>query len=202
VVGVVVVITVAVVGFFLFVRETEARPRIGDHIHAALGVYVCGQPQPVLPAFEAGVHSHGDGLMHMHPQFSNEEGPGAAVGKFFQYGGWRLDGSTLTLPGDRTFRDGDLCSDGRPGVLRMMKYRLQWRSNSGDHTALSEQCSRFADADMEEMPDFSGYVPEDGDCLHLIFGPAGAPSVYGTPTATGTPAPTGTPVPTAAPEGP
>jgi hypothetical protein len=69
----------------------------------------------------------------------------------------------------------------------------------GDHAVLSNQCSRFADAAMEEVEDFPNYVPSDGDCLHLIFGPAGAPSVYGTPTPTGTPAPTGTPSPTAAP---
>ena len=193
VVGIVVTITVAVIGFFFFVRETEARPSIGDHIHAAMNIYVCGQQEPILPAFEAGIHTHGDGLMHMHPQFSNEEGPGAAVGKFFEYGHWELNGSTLTLPRDRTFNDGDPCPDGRPGVLRMLKYRLRWRSDSGSHTELAEQCSRIADADMEVVEDFPGYVPKDGECLHLTFGPAGAPSVYGTPTPTGTPAPT--PVP-------
>jgi hypothetical protein len=167
IIGVVAVTAVLIGGFLAFARETAAKPGIGDHIHAAMNIYVCGQPQPVLPAFEAGIHSHGDGLMHMHPQSSSEEGLGAAVGKFFQYGHWELNGSTLSLPGGRVFKDGDLCPDGRPGVLRMMKYRLQWRSDSGDHAVLSNQCSRFADADMEEVEDFPNYVPSDGDCLHL-----------------------------------
>jgi len=188
---VVVVVVTAVIGLFFVVRETAAQPRIGDHIHAAMDIYVCGQHEPKLPYFEAGIHSHGDGLYHMHPQVTSEEGIGAAVGKFFEYAHWELNGSTLTLPGDRTFKTGDPCPDGQPGVLRMMKYRLQWRSDSGSHEDLSAQCSRFADGDMEQVEDFPRYVPKDGDCLHLVFGPAGAPSVYGTPT----PTPTGSPSP-------
>ena len=160
-----------------------------------MDIYVCGQHEPKLPQFEAGIHSHGDGLYHMHPQVTSEEGPGAAVGKFFEYAHWELSGSTLTLPGDRTFKNGDACPDGQTGVLRMLKYRLQWRSDSGAHDELSNQCSRLADADMEEVKDFPGYVPKDGDCLHLVFGPAGAPSVYGTPTPTGSPGPTAVPGP-------
>jgi hypothetical protein len=193
----VVAVTIAIIGAFLaFARGTSAQPSIGDHIHAAMNIYVCGQQEPNLPIFEAGVHTHGDGLLHIHPESASEEGAGAAVGKFFQYGGWELSQSTLTLPADTTFKVGDPCPDGRPGVLRMLKYRLSWRSSSGDNSLLADQCSRMADANMEEVQDFPNYVPKDGDCLHLIFGPAGAPSVYGSPS------PTGTPGPTAVPEGP
>jgi len=196
-VAVIVVVIAAVLGVFLaFARGTSAQPSIGDHIHAALDIYVCGQKEPNLPFFEAGVHTHGDGLIHIHPESASEEGAGAAVGKFFQYGGWELTTSTLRLPGDRTFNNGGPCPDGQPGVLRMLKYRLSWRSTSGDNSLLADECSRVADADMQDVKDFPGYVPKDGDCLHLVFGPAGASSVYGTPT------PTGTPGPTVVPEGP
>ena len=192
----IVVVIVAVLGVFLaFARGTSAQPSIGDHIHAALDIYVCGQKEPDLPLFEAGVHTHGDGLIHIHPQSPSEEGAGAAVGKFFQYGGWELSQSTLTLPAT-TFKVGDPCPDGQPGVLRMLKYRLSWRSTSGNNSLLADECSRVADADMQEVKDFASYVPKDGDCLHLVFGPAGAPSVYGTPTA-GAPS-----QPTVVPEGP
>ena len=192
-VGVIAVVA-AIVSLFFFTRATEAQPRIGQHIHAALDIYVCGQKEPNLPFFEAGVHTHGDGLIHIHPQSTGEEATGAAVGKFFQYGGWELTNSTVTLPGDRTFKDGDSCPDGQTGVLRMLKYRLTWRSSSGDNGLLGDECSQVADADMQEVKDFPDYVPKDGDCLHLVFGPAGAPSVYGTP------APTQPPQPTAVPE--
>jgi hypothetical protein len=192
---VVVAVIAGVVGVFFFARETAAQPRIGDHIHAAMDIYACGQQEPDLPQFEAGIHTHGDGLYHMHPTSSSEEGVGAAVGKFFQYGHWQLNGSTLTLPGGHILKNGDACPDGQTGVLRMLKYRLQWRSDSGSYSEFADQCSRLTDADMEEVEDFPGYVPKDGECLHLIFGPAGAPSVYETP------APTGTPSPTAVPEG-
>jgi len=193
--GIVVVIAAVIGVFFAFARGTSAQPSIGDHIHAALNIYVCGQTEPPLPFFEAGVHTHGDGLIHIHPESSSEEGAGAAVGKFFQYGGWQLTSTTLGLPGDVTFKNGDACPDGRTGVLRMLEFRLSWRSNTGNPSVFSDECSRVPDSDMQEVKDFPGYVPKDGDCLHLIFGPAGASSVYGTPT------PTGSPIPTPVPEG-
>jgi len=193
----IVVVIGAITGVFLaFARGTSAQPSIGDHIHAGLDIYVCGQQQPNLPFFEAGVHTHGDGLIHIHPETASEEGSGAAVGKFFQYGGWELTTSTLRLPGDRTFNNGDPCPDGQPGVLRMLKYRLSWRSTSGDNALLAQECSRVTDADMQEVKDFPKYVPKDGDCLHLVFGPSGAPSIYGTP------APSAPSQPTVVPEGP
>ena len=69
----IVVVVFAIIGVFLaFARGTAAQPSIGDHIHAALDIYVCGQKEPNLPFFEAGIHTHGDGLIHIHPQFTNE----------------------------------------------------------------------------------------------------------------------------------
>ena len=188
----IVVVLAGVIGIFLALapRGTAAQPSIGDHIHAALDIYVCGQKEPNLPAFEAGVHTHGDGLIHIHPQLASEEGSGAAVGKFFQYGGWELTGSTMSLPGGVTFKNGDPCPDGRPGVLRMLKYRLSWRSTSGDDSQFVSECSQVADADMQQVKDFPAYVPKDGDCLHLIFGPSSAPSAYGTPAPSAPPEPT------------
>ncbi len=40
-----------------------------DHWHAAYGVNLCGIWQPLIPEYESsvGIHSHGDGLIHMHP---------------------------------------------------------------------------------------------------------------------------------------
>ena len=52
-----------------------------------------------VPSFEnqagtdkrAGLHSHGDGLMHIHPFTEDEAGDAATVGRFFDYGGWQVD---------------------------------------------------------------------------------------------------------------
>src|SRR5918994_1642769 len=49
--------------------DTDIPPVIGDHWHAAVGIYVCGEWQPDIPEFEntTGIHTHGDGVIHIHP---------------------------------------------------------------------------------------------------------------------------------------
>jgi hypothetical protein len=46
-------------------------PQIGDHIHQSIAFVVCGEGQlPDLPEFESrqiGIHTHGDGVIHIHP---------------------------------------------------------------------------------------------------------------------------------------
>ncbi|HET9730812.1 MAG TPA: hypothetical protein VFR41_15380, partial [Acidimicrobiia bacterium] len=82
-----------------------------DHWHAALGVYDCdhwlgnGQKGPgtwdwpgtsstgifrVGTQVYAGMHSHGDGIIHMEPSQSDEAGRNATVGRYFSFGGWNL----------------------------------------------------------------------------------------------------------------
>ena len=66
-------------------------PLIGrDHWHAVYQVFICGERQPNVPAWEAGVHTHGDGVIHTHPFVPSEEGKGARLVKWFDYGGGRL----------------------------------------------------------------------------------------------------------------
>jgi hypothetical protein len=56
-------------------------PAISDHWHAAYGVNLCGVWQPPVPEWEsvAGLHTHGDGLMHIHPFTSRGEFENATV---------------------------------------------------------------------------------------------------------------------------
>src|ERR1700692_761068 len=70
-------------------------PKATDHWHAALGVDDCGNwaPNWLTPTsatdgtpvragttIYAGMHSHGDGIMHMEPQSSVDMGKNATVG--------------------------------------------------------------------------------------------------------------------------
>jgi len=76
----------------------------GDHWHTYLGVNICGEWLSPVPAFEfaadnpsiqAGIHSHGDGLIHTHPFSSSEEGSNATVGKYAEYGGWSVSSNSI-----------------------------------------------------------------------------------------------------------
>jgi len=126
-----VVIIVAVFGFGIWAAiqqraaNAKAAPKPpvgstpGDHWHAFIGVDVCGTWLDNAPEFEqisstrnAGIHSHGDGLMHIHPFQVDESGKNATVGKFMTYGGWKLSSDSMTLWDGKTHRNGQECPAG------------------------------------------------------------------------------------------
>src|SRR5919201_6166836 len=114
---------VAVLGVALLIwtvasrrSEAVAAPRAGnpttgqagDHWHASLDVYACNQWLPPAPEFETkadnpdirvGIHSHADGLIHIHPFNSSESGDNATLGRFLEYGGWSASSSSIDLWG-------------------------------------------------------------------------------------------------------
>lgn len=61
-------------------------PQLGDHIHMALAVDICGEFQPDMPEFESrvGIHTHGDGVLHIHPFSQLGVGSNATLGRYFQ----------------------------------------------------------------------------------------------------------------------
>lgn len=120
----------------------------GDHWHATYDVIICGQEQPPIPALHnpEGVHTHGDGIIHMHPFIPSAEGAGARVQKFFEYMGGKLTEDEIQIPGQaETYRNGDLCPDGQEGFVQL-----------------------FANG---QSVDIDRYIPKDGDRVRIVFGP-------------------------------
>src|SRR5262245_44422189 len=87
-------VVVVVLGVLIVVQSRDSRSKAGalpgarpnkDHWHAALGVNICGDWQPNVPLFEGngGLHSHGDGLMHIHPFDEAHGHSNANIGTFF-----------------------------------------------------------------------------------------------------------------------
>ncbi len=127
-------IAVLVAAWQLYEQFTKSdEPAIGDHIHAALGISICGFPAENAPTFEvqagtetkAGLHSHGDGLLHIHPFTEEEAGDGATVGRFMDYGGWEVADDHLTAVG-RPQRD-----QRRPVPRRASRQRPVGRERRG-----------------------------------------------------------------------
>ena len=59
----------------------------------------------------AGMHSHNDGIIHMEPQSADEEGHHATVGKYFDFGGWKLSSTSYDFLGTKV-KNGDKCGSG------------------------------------------------------------------------------------------
>jgi hypothetical protein len=136
--------------------SADQGPQVGDHWHARLRLVVCGQELPPLRAFPGGVHTHGDGYMHIHPENASEEGRGASLVKFFEYaraalGSGRLSQDALQVPGDATvYRNGEPCPSGpHQGHTGTVKVTVNGR----------------------RVSDVASYVPQDGDDIVVEFGP-------------------------------
>lgn len=150
-----VLLALALVATLLHVDTvTTSAPRIGeDHWHAVYQIWVCGERQPDIPKWESGIHTHADGVIHIHPFSPSEEGRGARLIKWFEYGGGVLTLDQMRIPGSRgTFRNGDVCPDGSTGTL---------------HVSVNG----------EPLDDWMEYIPQDGDRIAIVFGTDDGPSV-------------------------
>jgi len=98
-------------------------PTLASHWHAAYVVRICDD---VLAPFTdendpLGIHTHGDGLIHIHPFFSEAAFENANLGLFADAAGFDIDDGVLDIPGVGSWRDGDLC-DGEPGQVRVERW--------------------------------------------------------------------------------
>lgn len=120
---------VAVLGLALIVfarqsgkeNRVASPPTLTDHWHAAYGFYTCGTWQAPITnqADPLGIHTHGDGLIHIHPVSSEATGSNAKLKVFFKAAGVEMSNSKLTLPqGQGTFENGGDCN-GKKANLRV-----------------------------------------------------------------------------------
>lgn len=164
----IIVVVFGILGALFFVRSATGAPRQGDDWYAAYEIIICGERQPDVRSWEGGVHTLGRGDIHIRPQRPEEESKGARLVKWFEYGGIALGtGAKLTktelqVPGQsEVWKSGDECPDGTQGVLQVF-------------------------VNDEQMDDWSGYIPQDGDQIRIVFGPEeeaeASPQAEGTAT--------------------
>ena len=142
-----------------------------DHWHTYLGVNVCGQWLTPVPAFEqpvgttglnpAGIHSHGDGLIHTHPYVASEEGKNATLGKYADYGDWSVSADSIDAwaapagaPNQKSWSNGDTCPFGK---YKGKKGQIVWAVDGKTKTGNP-----------------SGYQQQDGETIAIGFLPKGA----------------------------
>src|SRR2546426_10225688 len=83
-----------------------------DHWHAALGFDVCGAFAPSLPQAATdpqGIHTHGDGIIHLHPFVPAPAGKHATLAKYLELSGVTVTETEIKLPDGTRKRKGDKC---------------------------------------------------------------------------------------------
>ncbi|MEY2420460.1 MAG: hypothetical protein QOI95_527 [Acidimicrobiaceae bacterium] len=70
-----------------------------------------------------GIHSHGDGLIHIHPFSDSAAGRKATLGLFLDQVGISMTNETLVLPTGGTFTEGTTkCEGNKDGLLQVAKW--------------------------------------------------------------------------------
>jgi hypothetical protein len=105
-------------------RSDAIEPRVGDHWHAAYGIWNCDEF--MAPLSDAGpdltgIHTHGDGVMHIHPFNSGAAGSRATTGKFFETTGVSVGNDRIELP-DGTVLDEEAGCDGEGARLELARW--------------------------------------------------------------------------------
>jgi hypothetical protein len=116
-IALIVILGVSLIAYAARDRKTDDQvPPVAyeDHWHSAFGVYVCDQFLPAIPTFESrdGIHTHDDGVIHIHPYTQNGSGDNATLGVFLEGAGIELSNDELTI-NDETYTEGDTtCGEG------------------------------------------------------------------------------------------
>lgn len=118
----VVIVGVLVVGL---ARSTNSKaaaetPAVGEHIHAAYGIYVCDKfldPLTDPGGDTLGIHTHGDGIVHIHPFGGAAAGKNATMSTWGKTDGLEFSKTGFTVNGT-TYDDGYDCN-GQPATVKM-----------------------------------------------------------------------------------
>jgi hypothetical protein len=92
-----------------------------DHWHAAYGVYLCDEFAPAITDQRDpyGIHTHGDGVIHIHPFVRSAAGKNATLGKFMDTVKATLTDSKLQLPGGKAYVEDKTKCSGKPGIVQV-----------------------------------------------------------------------------------
>ena len=185
----------------------------GDHWHAAYGVYICDDFVPAIQSDRDpnGIHTHNDGVIHIHPFTRAVSGRNATFGVFADAVELKVSDGSVQVPGGTRYQNGDTC-EGQKGKGRLKVY-LNGNERTGDPRKIrlrdrdllviafapsgadvpkeppsASQLDNLSDVSPISNPTASSTVPEGSDTT--------VPE--GTDTTTATSAPAGTTATTAA----
>jgi hypothetical protein len=119
-----------------------------DHWHSAFAMNVCGKELPPLaqPATDPlGIHTHGDGLIHIHPFTVNASGKHATMKKFWDLTNLKVTNDGFKDPAtDKVYKAGETTCGGKPTELVM----AFWKNGE---TAASTKPDKFFTKDFNNV---------------------------------------------------
>ncbi len=119
---------------------------VGDHWHWAYSVNNCGTTLNAATNDngDAGIHTHGRGLVHIHPFRPDAAGPNAKLGVFFEAFGGELTDDSYT-PGsseDPVTLSEEAGCDGQPATLKLAYWEDAY-DDEAEPTIIEENLADF-----------------------------------------------------------
>ena len=117
-----------------------------DHWHAAYGIYACDEFLPPLTDERdpKGIHSHADGIIHIHPFVRSAAGRNATLAVFADAIGLELEDGRLEVPGGETYEAGEDECDGKDAIVQVKvndkvvtEEVANIKLNDGDHLTIA-----------------------------------------------------------------
>jgi hypothetical protein len=169
------IVGVVVVGVLLVVLSLDENvastepPVFGDHWHAAYGVYVCDEFLAPLPTDAGGdLHTHGDGLIHIHPASNAATGTKATLGLWADTAGMGVDDESIDMPGDEfDVNESDDDCAGEDAEIQIAVWAPTAFNQAGQATAWDDDPTIITE-DVEDVR------PQDNDLVTMAFVPADA----------------------------
>lgn len=164
---VVCVLGVSLVAYARTQDEAAAvQPGLTDHWHAAYGIDICGTLEPPFTndADPNGIHTHGDGVMHIHPGAAQQvarAGEDATLGVFMNAAGAQLTDNSITLPDGTTYTEGDDECDGEAAIVQVGYWANADEANDTDPQVFTENLAEI-------------FFQNDREAYTIAFAPEGA----------------------------
>lgn len=137
-----------------------------DHWHNAVGIDICGRFQPNLndkADDKEGVHTHGDGVIHIHPFFLRSAGSRATLARFFDDVDLKVTADAIRMPDGKLYQEGKTTCNGKPGKVSVA-YWVNAQTAQGTKPD-KVYTSGFGDIRLKN----------DGGAFTVAFLPEGAP---------------------------
>ena len=103
-----------------------------DHWHAAIGFKICDEfaANPHSDSDPLGIHTHDDGVIHIHPFVARAAGRKAILSHFFDNVGAKVTATQIDLPGYPVKKNGQKC-DGKAAKVQTKVWDTRDPSDQG-----------------------------------------------------------------------
>lgn len=147
-------------------------PTLDDHWHVAYGTYVCNEwkapitnQNELVDGVSLGIHTHGDGVIHIHPFASNAAGKNAKLGVWMKAADIKASGDKIEWPeGIGTYENGKDECDGKAASWKVAYWADAAQSAPPTIFVTDFSNIRFA---QDRGAITLAFVPEDVDLATL-----------------------------------